>query len=55
MLLSDKKRSFRPDTIYDAVLVKSAAKADVERIYTLNQKHFQAVVPGSLAARILSP
>jgi predicted nucleic acid-binding protein len=42
-------------TIYDAVLVKSAAKADVERIYTLNQKHFQAVVPGSLAARILSP
>ncbi len=42
-------------TIYDAVLLKSAAKAEVERIYTLNQKHFQAVAPKSIASRILSP
>jgi hypothetical protein len=41
--------------IYDAVLLKSAVKADVERIYTLNQKHFQAVAPKSISCQILSP
>jgi predicted nucleic acid-binding protein len=42
-------------TIYDAVLLKAAAKARVERIYTLNLKHFQAVAPEDLAGRILAP
>jgi len=30
-------------TVYDAVLLKSAGKAGVDRIYTLNLRHFQAV------------
>jgi predicted nucleic acid-binding protein len=42
-------------TIYDAVLLKCAAKSDVERIYTLNQKHFQAVAPKNIASQIISP
>jgi len=42
-------------TIYDAVLLKSAVKADVERVYTLNQKHFQAVAPKNIRAQIVSP
>jgi hypothetical protein len=42
-------------TIYDAVLLKSAAKSEVDRIYTLNQKHFQPVAPKHLASRIYSP
>jgi predicted nucleic acid-binding protein len=45
----------RGGTIYDAVLLKSAAKSDVDRIYTLNQRHFQAVAPKDLASRIFSP
>ena len=42
-------------TIYDAVLLKSAIKAGVESIYTLNLKHFQAVAPKGLAAQIFTP
>jgi predicted nucleic acid-binding protein len=41
--------------IYDAVLLKSAAKPDVERIYTFNRKHFQAVAPKNMVSRIFSP
>ena len=42
-------------TIYDAVLMKSAAKAGVGRVYTLNLKHFQAVAPPELAGILASP
>jgi predicted nucleic acid-binding protein len=36
-------------TIYDAVLLKSASKAGVDRIYTLNLKHFQVVAPKNIS------
>jgi predicted nucleic acid-binding protein len=42
-------------TIYDAVILKCAAKSDVARIYTLNQKHFQAAAPKSMASQIFLP
>jgi predicted nucleic acid-binding protein len=42
-------------TIYDALLLATAAKARADRIYTLNLKHFLAVVPGSLAAKLAAP
>jgi predicted nucleic acid-binding protein len=42
-------------TIYDAVLLNSAAKAAVERIYTFNLKHFKAIAPPALAGLLLSP
>jgi len=42
-------------TIYDAVLLKSAKKAGVNRIFTLNLKHFQAVAPKEMVSRIIAP
>ena len=42
-------------TIYDAVLLKCAAKANPERIYTLNLKHFQAVAPVDISRSLASP
>jgi len=42
-------------TIYDAVLLRCAIKAGVERIYTLNIKHFQSVAPKNVAANIFVP
>lgn len=42
-------------TIYDAVLMKSAGKADVGRIFTLNLKHFQAVAPQRLVGILSTP
>jgi predicted nucleic acid-binding protein len=42
-------------TVYDAVLLKSAAKSEVERIYTFNQKHFQAVAPKDIVPQIFLP
>jgi predicted nucleic acid-binding protein len=42
-------------TIYDAVLMKSAAKENVGRIFTLNVKHFQAVAPRELAGQLTAP
>jgi hypothetical protein len=42
-------------TIYDAVLMKCAAKENVGRIYTLNLRHFQAVAPRELAEILLGP
>ncbi len=45
----------RGGTIYDAVLLASAAKANPDRIYTLNLKHFLAVAPGDLRAKLTSP
>ena len=42
-------------TVYDAVLLKAAAKAGAERIYTLNLKHFQAIAPQNIGSRIVAP
>jgi len=42
-------------TIYDAVLLKSAAKAKVDRIYTFNLKHFQAIALKSAGSILSSP
>lgn len=42
-------------TVYDAVLLKAAAKTGVERIYTLNLKHFQAVAPQNISSRVVAP
>jgi predicted nucleic acid-binding protein len=42
-------------TIYDAVLMKSAAKEAVGEIFTLNFKHFKAVAPPELEALISIP
>ena len=47
--------SIQGGTIYDAILLKAASKAKVERVYTLNLKHFQAVAQGGLAAIISAP
>jgi predicted nucleic acid-binding protein len=42
-------------TIYDAVLLKNAAKAGVDRVYTLNLKHFQAIASPEIAAILFVP
>lgn len=41
--------------IYDALLLKSAAKAKADRVYTLNLKHFQAIAAPDLAAILSAP
>ncbi len=41
--------------VYDALILKSAAKAGVERVFTFNLKHFQAVAPKGLASVLVSP
>lgn len=40
--------------IYDALLMSCARKADAERIYTWNERHFRLVAP-DLADRIVTP
>ena len=40
--------------VYDALLLRCAAKCGAQRIYTLNLKHFQAIAP-SLAHRMRNP
>jgi predicted nucleic acid-binding protein len=42
-------------TVYDAVLLTSARKSDVDRILTLNLKHFQAVAPKAVADLLYTP
>ena len=42
-------------TIYDALLLKCAAKTGVDRIYTLNLNHFRAVAPPDLALLLSVP
>lgn len=42
-------------TIYDAVLLKCAVKAESEKILTLNLKHFQSVAPKNIAPQIAAP
>lgn len=38
-----------------AVLLKSAAKASVTRIFTLNLKHFRAIAPHHVSGMIAAP
>lgn len=47
--------SIQGGTIYDAVILKCAGKAQVERIYTLNLKHFQAASTPKLAPLLTTP
>jgi len=42
-------------TIYDALLLRCAEKANVERIFTLNLRHFQNVAPRSIISQIVAP
>jgi len=42
-------------TVYDALLLKCAAKAGVSAIYTLNIKHFQAIAPQAEAVKLSLP
>jgi predicted nucleic acid-binding protein len=42
-------------TIYDAVLLKCAEKSNVDRIFTLNLKHFLAVASRSVGSRLSTP
>jgi predicted nucleic acid-binding protein len=42
-------------TVYDALLLKSATKAGVDAIYTLNLKHFQAIAPPDVVAKLSAP
>ena len=42
-------------TIYDALLLKGAAKAGAEAIYTLNLKHFQAIALPDVAVKLSAP
>lgn len=42
-------------TIYDTILLKSAIKANPDRIYTLNLKHFQAIAPADMISFLISP
>lgn len=42
-------------TVYDAILLKVAAKAEVKRIYTFNVGHFQQVAPADLVHLIIEP
>jgi predicted nucleic acid-binding protein len=41
-------------TVYDAVLLKCAAKTAAEKIFTLNLRHFQAIAPQGIASQILT-
>jgi predicted nucleic acid-binding protein len=41
--------------IYDALLLKAASKAGVNRIYTLNLKHFQGIVSSDLRGKLSEP
>jgi len=42
-------------TVYDALLLKSASKAGVTAIYTLNLKHFQAIASPADAVKLSLP
>jgi predicted nucleic acid-binding protein len=42
-------------SIYDAVHLKSAAKAGVERVYTFHFREFQAIAPRELASSLCTP
>lgn len=41
--------------VYDALLLKCAAQADVDRIYTLNLKHFQSIASPRIVRKLSEP
>jgi predicted nucleic acid-binding protein len=45
---------FTSGRVYDALLLRCAAKAKAQTIYTWNLRHFQAIAP-ERAARIRTP
>ena len=49
-----QKRGFTSGRIYDALLLRCAAKVKADLIYTWNLKHFRSL-DSSLAAKIRSP
>lgn len=42
-------------TIYDAVVLKSASKAGVGRVFTFNLKHFQSIASKAMKPLLESP
>jgi predicted nucleic acid-binding protein len=42
-------------TIYDALLLKCAAKTGAEKVFTLNLKHFQSIAPKTISSQISAP
>ena len=48
------ERGLASGRIYDALLLRCAAKVKAQTIYTWNLKHFQAIAP-DLAARLRTP
>ena len=48
------ERGFTSGRVYDALLLRCAAKVKADTIYTWNLKHFQAIDP-ELAGRIRTP
>jgi predicted nucleic acid-binding protein len=42
-------------TIFDALLLRCAAKGGAENIFTLNLKHFQNIAPKNIGASISAP
>ncbi len=42
-------------TIYDAVLIKCAAKSEAEKILTLNLRQFQNIAPKDIGSQIVAP
>jgi len=48
------EQGFTTGRVYDALLLRCAAKAKAQTIYTWNVKHFRAIAP-SLADRIRTP
>ena len=47
-----RKSRLQGGTVYDAFLLKVAANAGVDAIYTLNLKHFQAIAPPEVAVKL---
>ena len=45
----------RGGTIYDALLLKCAAKAGADRVYTLNLKHFQSIADPEIIRKLSEP
>jgi predicted nucleic acid-binding protein len=48
-------RGIQGGTTYDALLLRTAVKADANRILTLNLKHFHAVAAGKVAELLFAP
>lgn len=42
-------------TIYDALLLKCAARAEVDRIYTWNLKHFRSIASPDIVCKLSEP